>query len=573
MLSELKIKNFAIIQELELEFIPGLIVLTGETGAGKSIIMGALDMLLGYRVDMDNLRTGSEYASVEAVFQISEKVKSEVHAILEAEDLLDDLDCLLLTRELRKDKRNVARVNGHRTNVNILVKLGELLVDIHGQSDHLSLMDVKQHLDLLDRFCEVSALLSEYQVVYDRLVEIQSEIKRLEKLDEEAEQKQELLSFQVNEIKASNLEIGEDEVLIERRNRLANSEKLAELTQRALVLLDEAPPDQPTVSDLFGQVVDDVNQLVAIDPAFEDISERTNEVVQGVSDVSHKLRLYLEDLEFQPDELEEVEERLNLIRTLKRKYGETIEEVLAHAEKAADELEDISDRSEKIKSLQQAEGRVLQELSGLGQKLTQKRKKGAEKLTFRLERELADLKMAGARFRVDFQQVPDPRGLSTDDGRTIRFSRLGMESVEFMIETNLGEGLKPLAKVASGGETARLMLAIKSVLADADQIASLVFDEIDQGIGGRIGSVVGEKLSRLADQHQVFCITHLPQLASYGEQHLQVMKEVSGDRTRIRVQEVSRQEREKELAQMLGGISENNLRTARELLIAARNPD
>lgn len=456
--------------------------------------------------------------------------------------------------------------------MNILVRLGELLVDIHGQSDHLSLMDVKQHLGLLDQFCEVSALLSEYQVVYDRMAAVQSKIKRLARLDEEAEQKQELLSFQLNEIETANLAVGEDEELIERRNRLANSEKLAELTQRVLVLLDEAPPDQPTVSDLFGQVVDSVNQLTAIDSSFEDTSERTNEIVQGVSDISHELRLYLENLEFQPDELDEVEERLGLIRTLKRKYGETIEKVLEHAEKAAEELEEITDRSEKIESLRQKEDRALRELSGLGQRLTQKRKEGAEKLTSKLESELADLKMAGARFRVDFQQEPDPQGLTTDDGRTIRFTRRGMETVEFLIETNPGEGLKPLAKVASGGETARLMLAIKSVLADADQIASLVFDEIDQGIGGRIGSVVGEKLSKLADQHQVFCITHLPQLASYGEQHLQVMKEVSGERTRILVREVSGREREKELAQMLGGISENNLRAARELLLTAGNP-
>lgn len=566
MLLELEIRNFAIIRELRLDFQSRLVVLTGETGAGKSIIMGALDMLLGQRVDMANLRTGSEYASVEAVFSIPDRVRDEVHQILEAEDLLDESGAVVLTRELRRDKRNVARVNGHRSNAEILVQLGELLVDIHGQSDHLSLTRVNQHLGLLDRYAGVDEELAAYQAMYDQLGKVRTEITRLEKLDQEAEEKQELLSYQIDEIKSARLQVGEEQDLRERRIRLANAEKLAELCQEALILLSEAPPDQPTVSDLMGQVVDAVQNLRRTDPSLEKLAEDTEEVFQGVADINQQVREYLEGLEYQPDELETVEERLTVIRDLERKYGETIPEVLNYARSAEKELEEITSRTEKIGELREKEKSLVSDLSVLGQELTQVRKRGAETLTEKLERELSDLKMAGARFRVDFQQRPDPQGLLTEDGRRIKFTRRGMEEVEFLIETNPGEGLKPLAKVASGGETARIMLAVKTVLADADRISTLVFDEIDQGIGGRIGAVVGQKLSRLANQHQVFCITHLPQLACFGDQHFRVVKDVAGQRTDIRVEEISGFDRQQELAQMLGGITEPNLKAAEELL-------
>lgn len=566
MLSELRIFNFAIIKELDLTFDPGLVVLTGETGAGKSIIMGALDMLLGQRVDMEVLRTGSEYASVEAVFTIPDDIKGDVHQLLKSQELLEDPDSVILTRELRVDKRNVARINGHRANVSLLVKLGELLVDIHGQSEHLSLMRVNQHLDLLDRYAGLAKERTEYEQVYDQLIDVREEISRLENLAREADQKQELLTYQIQEIEAAALVPGEEAELEVRRTRLANAEKLAELSQEVLILLEEAPPDQPTVSDLFGQVVDAAAKLANTDPALADLNDQIQELYHGITDVNHQLRMYLDGLEFQPEELETVEERLVVIKELQRKYGDSIPEVLSYAQQAAVELEEITGRSDRIDSLRKTLDDLRKRLSAAGQVLTQKRKDAAGMLTDQLENELQDLKMESAKFRVDFQQTPDPEGLETTDGRKLRFNRRGMESVEFLIETNPGEGLKPLAKVASGGETARLMLAIKSVLAKADQIPSLVFDEIDQGIGGRIGAVVGEKLLRLAGNHQVFCITHLPQLACFGSQHLQVSKQVQGDRTRILVRELRGETRVEELAQMLGGLGEHNLQAARELL-------
>jgi DNA repair protein RecN (Recombination protein N) len=566
MLQELRIKNFAIIKSLELEFKPGLIILTGETGAGKSIIMGALDMLLGHRVDMSTLRKGSEFASVEAVFKIPESVKEPVLQLLEEEDLLDDREILTLTRELRKDKRNIARINGHRTNVGILVELGEYLVDIHGQSEHLSLMRVNQHLGLLDRFADTTDLLDSYQTVYQELIAIRTDLDRLRQLDLEGEKRKELLEFQVDEIEKAALQDGEEEELVELRTRLANAEKLAELSQNILILLDDAPAHQPTVMDLLGQVVSAMENLSKTDPSLNKLSENTNELNDDLFEIGKDLRTYLDHLEFDPDQLEKVQERLELIRALKRKYGETIPEIFAYQKGAQKELLEITDRSARIEQLTGKENHLLGELGNRGLILSQKRRNGALLLASELEHQLDDLKMTGARFEVDFKYQENPEGILTDNGKRIAFFSDGLEKVEFLIETNPGEGLKPLVKTASGGETARLMLALKNVLAQADQISTLVFDEIDQGIGGRIGAVVGEKLYRLTDKHQVICITHLPQLAGFGQQHYQVLKDIDSGRSSIQVQEISGKARIEELATMLGGPSDKNMESAQELL-------
>jgi DNA repair protein RecN (Recombination protein N) len=566
MLLELRIQNFAIIEALDLKFKPGLIILTGETGAGKSIIMGALDMLLGQRVDMSTLRKGSEFASVEAVFKVPKIVREQVEDILKKEDLLEDPPYLTLTRELRKDKRNIARVNGHVTNVAVLVELGEYLVDIHGQSEHLSLMRINQHLGLLDRYTGTIDLLMEYQETYQKLINTQDELSRLRQLDLEAEQRKELLAFQVDEIEKAELQEGEDEVLQENRNRLANAEKLADLSQNILVLLDDAPAHQPTVMDLIGQIVNAVETLSKTDPGLAKLNERTQLLSDGLFDFGKDLRTYLESLEFDPAEFERVQDRVELIRELKRKYGETIPEIINYQTRSSKELEDISSRSERINELSDIENQLLIELGQRGGKLSRRRKEGALELESALELQLNDLKMTGSKFKVDFITSEDQEGVPQEDGKHVAYYSNGLEKIEFLIETNPGEGFKPLVKTASGGETARLMLAIKNVLAQADHISTLVFDEIDQGIGGRIGAVVGEKLYRLTPKHQVICITHLPQLAGFGQQHYQVLKEVDGGRSTIKVQEIRGKDRIEELATMLGGLSEKNLESAKELL-------
>ena len=566
MLIELRIKNFAIIDALHLEFDPGLVILTGETGAGKSIIMGALDMLLGLRVDMTTMRKGSDFASVEAVFKIPDHVKEPIHRLLEKEEILDDEEYLTLTRELRKDSRNTARVNGHRTNVSILVELGEYLVDIHGQSEHLSLMRVNQHLGLLDRFAGTTNLLQDYTGIYDQLIKIQSKLGQLKQSDLDAEQRKELLAFQVDEIEKADLEVGEEDPLVERRNRLANAEKLADLSQNVLILLDDAPAHQPTIMDLLGQMSGSVEDLSKIDSSLEGLNQRTAELNDSFFEIGKDLRAYLDNLEFDPGELEKIQDRLELIRSLKKKYGETISDVLAYKDHSQVELSEITNRSSRIHELEEIEIKLFDELYLRGSALSAGRKVGAEKLASELESQLEDLKMAGSKFEAAFFQTEDPVGVPTHDGKRISFYRDGLEKIEFLIETNPGEGLKSLAKTASGGETARLMLALKNVLALADQIPTLVFDEIDQGIGGRIGAVVGEKLYRLTPVHQVICITHLPQLAGFGKQHFQVIKKVSDGRTTIEVHEINGDDRVEELATMLGGASEKNLASARDLL-------
>jgi len=566
MLVELRIKNFAIINALNLEFDPGLVILTGETGAGKSIIMGALEMLLGQRVDMSTLRKGSEFASVEAVFRIPENVRDPIIKLLEQEELLDGTEFLTLTRELRKDKRNIARVNGHRTNVAVLVELGQNLVDIHGQSEHLSLMRVNQHLELLDRFSGTTRQLNEYQTVFQQLKETQNTLVRLRQSDLEADQKKELLSFQVEEIGLADPLKGEEEPLIELRNRLVNAEKLADLGQNILILLDDAPSHQPTVMDLVGQIVSSMEVLSKTDPALENQNQRTAELSEGLFELGNDLRSYLDTLEFDANELEKTQDRLALLHELKRKYGETIPDIQNYMEDARKQLEEITGRSTRIDELEEKESSQLVELGMLGQKLTQGRKAGAQRLASELEKQLDDLKMAGSRFEVSFVETESDSGVPVEDGKRFEFYPDGLEKVEFLIETNPGEGLKALVKTASGGETARLMLALKNVLAKADHISTLVFDEIDQGIGGRIGAVVGEKLYRLTPEHQVICITHLPQLAGFGQQHFQVLKSMADGRTSIQVQEINGEARVKELATMLGGPSEKNLESARELM-------
>ncbi|OQY32727.1 MAG: DNA repair protein RecN [Anaerolineaceae bacterium 4572_5.1] len=566
MLVELKIKNFAIINELELEFKPGLVVFTGETGAGKSIIMGALSMLFGTRADMTDLRSGADWASVEAIFRIPDKVREVVDSLLVEEALSGGEEYLTLGRELRRDKQNVARVNGHRVSVSILVELGRYLIDIHGQSDHLSLMQVHQHKGLLDRYANVGKILKSYQETYQELQKVQRELDGLQKVEQDAARRSELLSYQLGEIEAANLIVGEDDELKYEHKRLANSEKLAELCQATLVILDDAPPDQPTVMELLGQTVSDIKNLASIDPSQASLDEKIQGLTEEIAEFGQDLRTYMETLEFDPAQLKKVEERLNLIRSLKRKYGQTIPEILEFAEKASAELETYVNSSTRIAELEILENKLLIELGQKGQRLTQQRKTGAEKMAAALEIELKDLRMDQARFRVDFIQSPDPDGVPVGEGRRLAYTRSGLEEIEFLIETNPGEGFKPLARVASGGETSRLMLALKQVLVKADSIFTLVFDEIDQGIGGRVGAIVGYKLRKLATQHQVICITHLPQLAGFGGQHLHVQKRIENGRTLTQVHPLTGEERVNELAQMLGGISEANKKSAQDIL-------
>ena len=570
MLSELRIENFAIIDKLELDFSAGLIIFTGETGAGKSIIMDALEMLLGGRADATVLRTDAERASVEGVFKLTGATKESVNEILKREDLLDDENYVTLAREVRREGRSTARVNGRTINVTLLREIGAFLVDIHGQTEHLSLLDPRAHLGLLDRFADTDSLLTAYRQTYTQLQTVRRDLNELRTAQADSQRWIEMLTYQAEEIEAARLKPGEDAELRQERDRLANAESLAANAQEALQLLDDGTPETPAVTDQLGQATAALSSLARVDTSKAELAARAEALLENISDISGELRDYLETIEYNPKRLEDAEERLDMMHRLLRKYGGTIESVLAFGVKARNDLDNITNAAEKIDILQTKEADLLKELSERGEKLSEKRKKAATVLSRGIETELDDLKMASARFGVDFQTKPDAQGLPLGQDSRVAFDGSGFDRVEFLVAPNPGEGLKSLARIASGGETSRLMLALKNVLARADQIPSLVFDEIDQGIGGRVGGVVGQKLWHLGRAHQVLCITHLPQLAAFGDQHFQVQKLVNNGRTSTQVKRMEGDERLLELANMLGEVTEGTLRSAHDILQSAQ---
>ena len=565
MLSELRIQDFAIIEGLNLNFGPGLTVFTGETGAGKSIILDALSAVLGGRVDLNDIRRESDKAVIEATFVLDEATQAALRPILEGEGLFDDPHQVTLGREIRTSGRNVARVNGRSVSLALQAEVGALLADIHGQSEHLSLLRVQHHLELLDRFAHHDELLAGYKAQYRQWRALQAELEDLQKTQQFARERTDMLTYQIQEIESARLKAGEEEELRLERTRLANAETLYELGQQALTLLDEGGTDSLPVTDLLGQVVQSLADLSRIDSHMASFNERAESALNTLADIAFELRKYLESIEFNPKRLDQVEERLNTISFLKRKYGGSLESIQAYLEKSKLELTKVENIEEQIEQVEQKIAQIKQELAVKAAQLSAERAEAARKLTAGIEQQLDKLQMTKAHFQVAMQQLPDPDGLVVN-GQTQAFDANGIDKVEFLIETNVGEGFKPLVKIASGGETSRLMLALKSVLAEADQIPTLVFDEIDQGIGGRVGMTVGEMLLELAREHQVMCVTHLPQLAAFGDQHLHVSKQEHAGRTTTQVEELQGTARVNELAAMLGAPSESNRRSAEELL-------
>lgn len=570
MLTELHIQNFAIIDKLDLRFGPGLIILTGETGAGKSIILDAVVMLIGGKADTTFVRADSDAAFVEGVFQLKGAEREAVHEVLNREDLMDNPDYVVLMREVRKEGRSVARINGRTVNVGLLKELGALLIDIHGQAEHLSLLDPRAHLGLLDRYADVSKPLNDYRQTYHSILTLRHELNELRKAQADADRRIEMLTYQVEEIESAKLKVGEDEELRKERDRLANAESLAQNAQEALAILEEGSPETPAATDLIGQAAQALAALAKIDAGQSELANQAEVMLDSLSDIIHELRGYLDEIEFNPKRLDEVEERLDLIHSLTRKYGGNIPAVITYGADAKKQLETITGAADKIIELEMQEAKLLEKLSKQGLTLSEKRKAAAQTMGKGVETELDDLRMASAQFGVDFQTKPDPNGIPLADGTRLGFDQNGIDRVEFLVAPNPGEGLKPLAKIASGGETSRLMLGLKNVMARADEVPSLIFDEIDQGIGGRVGMVVGHKLWNLSRSHQVFCVTHLPQLAVFGDQHYQVQKLVDKGRTLTRVEPLEGESRLLELSQMLGEVGEGTLRSAHELLQTAR---
>ena len=596
MLTELRIRNFAIIDQLQLTFGHGLNILTGETGAGKSIIIDAVGLLLGDRAMAEWVRSGAETAEIEATFALPEdpELGDQLRQQLE-EQGLDDPDSpgwVVLSREVRRNGRNICRVNGRSVNLQTLGDLADLLVDVHGQGEHLSLLKPRTHVNLLDRYAGLLGLRAQVAAEVAALRQVRAELQRLRQDARSLAQRVDLLTFQVDEITNAHLRPGEEPELESERRRLGNAEALMHLAQVAQGILAQGEGEVPGAVDMVGEAVGKLEKLARIDPDMTATADEAQALLEQLGDLARTLADYAEGLEFNPVRLQEVEERLELITMLKRKYGDTVEQITAFGARAQAELAELVNWEVRTADLEAREEALLRSIGRQAASLSSQRCAAGEQLARQVEMELADLKMTRARFGVAVQQEERSDGAYLPDGRRVAFDATGVDQVEFLISANPGEPLKPMARVASGGETARLMLSLKSTLAHADATPTLIFDEIDQGIGGRVGAIVGQKLWMLTGagetgsqspnhpitqspnhpitQHQVLCITHLPQLAAFGDRHFTVNKQVVAEngeeRTHTVVQVLEGETRLDELAQMLGTLGEAGRRSVEELM-------
>ena len=571
MLRELRIHNFGIIDDLTVTFEPGLNVLTGETGAGKSLLVDAVTAIVGARAQPEWLKAGASQGFVEGTFHLQGDVRERVLALLRREGLEgDDEDVLILAREFRANGRTVARVNGRAVTAGFLAELGAMLVDIHGQGEHLSLYTPRAQRALLDRYGHLEDLRTALAEEVARLRAVRRELEHLRTHERELAQRADLLAYQIEEIRNAHLEPGEEEALEAERRRLAHAEHLIEAVEAAILALEGEVGTTPGAIDLLGEVSARLQRASALDESLHPLQEQADMLAEQADDLLRALHRYRETVEFNPQRLEEVEERLALIRSLKRKYGDTVEDILAYAERAEAELAQIEHADERLAALAQEEEALLRHVGDLAAALSARRQEVAQRLAREVEAVLADLHMRHTRFQVTVTQEEDPQGVPIGS-RRLAFDSTGVDRVTFLVSPNPGEPPRPLAKIASGGETARLMLALKVVLSQADPVPVLIFDEIDVGVGGRLGHVIGQKLRQLAQHHQVLCVTHLPQVAAYGHHHLNVVKRVEAGRTRVEVHPLHGEARLRELAAMLGAPTETGLQSAREMLQAVES--
>ncbi len=571
MLAEISITNLAIIDRLNLRLVPGFNALTGETGAGKSIIIDAVGLLLGSRAQTELIRAGCDQTVVEGIFLLEPSTRELLAPLLEEFGLTLEDESLILTRELHREGRNVCRVNNRAVTLSVLQQIGDRLVDIHGQSEHLSLLRVREHIDFLDRYGNLWEQRAALAKQVRALRKVRQELRDLQKDARETARRIDRLTFVAEEIKSAQLKPGEEAALKEERELLGNAEERANLADQAYRALYGAGEEDKGGLGLLAEAAQAVGALLKYDPSVKGLLEQSEQAAALMDDLARTLREYRDNIEFNPERLAQVDERLDLIFRLKRKYGDSIEEIIKFARSTEQELSAITHAEERLAELREQEGRLLNEAGAAAGALSAERQAAAEKLAREIERELQDLGMAKSRFGVALNRTEDPAGLIVD-GKQYAFDSTGIDKVEFLVSPNPGEPLKPLAKIASGGETSRLMLAMKAVLGAADRTPTLIFDEIDQGIGGRTGGVVGRKLWELTAakgarySHQVICVTHLPQIASYGDAHFQIRKEISGERTITRVQELKDRQRVDELAQMLGSATETTRKSAKEML-------
>ena len=553
MLEHLHIRNVALIKESEISFGDGLNILTGETGAGKSMIIDSLQFALGGRAGKDFLRHGEKQAAVEALFSVQSQALTEKLAengIVPEED-----GTLLITRTLSEAGKSVCRINGSTVTVGMLKEIAEDMIDIYGQHEHQSLLNPVKHIRLLDRFCGAGfgEAMEEYKNSRQRLKDLEKQLTILIGDESQREQRMDMLLFQKEEIEAAELQEGEEDALLEQKKRLSSMERLIRLTGESVTLLYDGDDRAPSACDQLGDALAKLQEAAEYDAALSPLADALADGYAAVEDCARELKREAEEQEADPEELERIEERLQLFYKLKRKYGGSIEAVLEFYEKAVQELEFLSNSSEKAAELSAKKAAEEKRLSALAETLTARRRATAEQVEEQIETALHDMEMKHARFHIQIEEKAD-------------WGADGKDKVEFLISANAGEPLKPLAKIASGGEMSRVMLALKTVLVDADEIGTFIFDEIDTGVSGRTARRVGEKMRFLGGKRQLLCITHLPQIAAIADNHFLIEKESDAGETVTRVTALDEEGAVREVARLMNDVTETTLAAARELL-------
>ena len=555
MLSLLHIENIAIIESADISFDSGFNVLTGETGAGKSIVIDAISAVLGERTSRELIRTGAKSAVVNAVFTGNLPLQW-----LKDNGFPADGEELMLQREIQGDGRNACRVNGRPLTVAQLRELGRQLLNIHGQHDGQQLLDPDCHLGYLDSFGRTAPLLEEYQTAYRSMAELRKQIAALEMDEAERSRRVDILEYQIRELERAELRPGEDEELDARKTLLRSSGKLMEALQEAQFALSGGEEGQGAC-DLISEAEGAVRSVTRLSPQLEELGEKLTNLRFAADDAAETLRDFAGEFDFSPEELDQLESRLDVIYRLKKKYGPTVADMLDYLERCRAELEQIQDAGDTIQKLEKELDKARKEAKKRGEALSKARRKAAEELQKRVQEELRQLDMPKVQFVTEFAPSSGQDGM--DD--------TGMDQVQFLMSANLGEALKPIQKVASGGELARIMLALKNVLAEDDGIGSLVFDEVDTGVSGRAAQKVAEKMADVARRKQVLCVTHLPQIAAMADTHFSVEKGERKGRTFTNVARLDRQGRVEELARLIGGaaVTDSLRSSASELLSQA----
>ena len=557
MLSSLRIQNLALVEALEWTPSAGFVAITGETGSGKSIIIGALKLLLGERADKSLIRTGSETCTVEAVFHLDDV--AELNEELAEQGIEPCADStLILKRTFSMNGANRQFVNCCATTLAILKTTGDGLVDLHGPHDHQSLLSSDKQLRLLDAYAGAEALRAEYQAQFRKLNQLRAEQEELATSESSLEREIDLLKHQSEEIGAADLQPGEEESLMARYSQATNGRRLAEISTQVLHRLSE---DDESVLARLGEVQRLFRDLEKVDPSTAAIAQAHSNAVLEIEEVAHSLRQYSERLDLDPEQLAHLEERVSLIETLKRKYGKTVAEVVAFGEQAADRLRKIESRGEELERLQREIDLTRAALVETGTRLGKKRRTAAPKLAADIKAQLRDLGFKKSEFSISLSAQP------IEAGSAVKFSAQGLESAEFLFAPNPGEPEKPLKSIGSSGEISRVMLAVKTSLASQDRVPLLVFDEIDANVGGEIAHAVGAKMHSLGLEHQVLCITHLPQVAAAAASQFVVAKAYQNERTISTLTEVEGEARIEEIARMLGGKTDSALAHARTLVM------